>query len=114
MDMYVANYGQDNVLYRNKGDGTFESVGSDAGVNDAGRGRGVAWGDYDGDGALDLYVANDHGQANVLYRNRGDGTFEDASGPAAANVGDMGSGFGVAWGDYDGDGALDLYVANCC
>ena len=57
------------------------------------------------------YVTNVNG-ANVLYRNRGDGTFEDASGPAAANVGHTGSGFGIAWGDYDGDGSLDLYVAN--
>ena len=72
---------------------------------DAGSGRGTAWGDYDGDGDLDLYVANDN-SANVLYRNDA-GTFT-ATGQAA----DAGSGRGTAWGDYDGDGDLDLYVAN--
>ena len=48
LDLYVANYGQANKLYRNEGDGTFSEVGSSAGVADSGNGRGVAWGDYDG------------------------------------------------------------------
>ena len=82
----------------------FEEGAEAAGVDDTGTGMGVAWGDYDGDGALDLYVSN-VGGANVLYRNKGDGTFEDAT-AAAGNVGHRGSG-GVAWADYDGDGALD-------
>ncbi len=77
-------------------------------LGDAGNGQGVAWGDYDNDGDLDLYLAN-YGQANKLFRNDGGGTFVDAtSGP----LGDAGSGTGVAWGDYDNDGDLDLYLAN--
>jgi len=68
-----------------------------------------AWGDYDGDGWPDLYVANEYG-SNALYHNRRDGTFEEVA--ARAGVTDGGSGMSVAWGDYDGDGDLDLYVAN--
>ena len=108
LDLYVANYGA-NVLYRNNGDGTFTDVTSEAGVSCTGSSLGVAWGDYDNDGDLDLYVAN-HYEANVLYKNNGDGTFTDVTG--AAGVGCTGSSYGVAWGDYDNDGHLDLYVAN--
>ena len=63
----------------------------------------------DGDGDLDLFVAN-WGQANKLYRNKGDGKFADETDTAV--VGDTGGGHGVAWGDYDNDGRLDLYVTN--
>jgi len=108
LDLYVANYGA-NVLYRNNGDGTFTDVTSEAGVSCTGSSLGVAWGDYDNDGDLDLYVAN-HYEANVLYKNNGDGTFTDVTG--AAGVGCTGSSYGVAWGDYDNDGDLDLYVTN--
>ncbi|MCJ7577182.1 MAG: FG-GAP-like repeat-containing protein [candidate division Zixibacteria bacterium] len=69
---------------------------------------GVAWGDYDNDGDLDIYLA--HGGPNELFRNEGGGVFVDAtSGP----LGDSDFGAGVAWGDYDNDGDLDLYLANC-
>ena len=70
----------------------------------------MAWGDFDGDGDLDLYVVNGNFQANVLYRNDGDDTFTDVT--SAAGVGDSGYGDGMAWGDFDGDGDLDLYVVN--
>ena len=109
LDLYVANLSEANVLYRNNGDGTFTDVTSEAGVGCTGYSRGVAWGDYDNDGDLDLYVANSDG-ANVLYRNNGDGTFTDVT--DEAGVGCTGSSRGVAWGDYDNDGDLDLYVAN--
>ena len=108
-DLYVANDGEANKLYRNNGNGTFTDLASAAGVADTGKGRGPAWGDYDNDGDQDLYVSN-YGQANLLYRNNGDGTFTDVT--SAAGVGDTGNGFGTSWGDYDGDGDLDLHVAN--
>ena len=109
LDIYGTNFGSANRLYRNNGDGTFIEVGGAAGVNDAGQGAGVSWGDYDNDGDLDLYLANDGG-ANRLYRNNGDGTFTDVA--SSAGVADAGPARGVSWGDYDNDGDLDLYVTN--
>ena len=67
----------------------------------------MAWGDYDNDGDLDLYLANNG--ANKLFGNEGDGSFSDQT---SALLGDSGNGTGVAWGDYDNDGDLDLVVAN--
>ena len=75
-----------------------------------GRARGVAWGDYDGDGHLDLYVANDAHAASRLYKGNGN-TFTELASGAGAPVCDGTKGRGVAWGDYDGDGHLDLFVA---
>jgi hypothetical protein len=102
-----------DALFRNNRDGTFTEVTQKAGVGDeSGRGLGVAAADFNGDGLLDLFVANDM-QPNFLYYNRGDGTFEDVamqqnvafglSGQALANM-------GVAPGDYDADGDLDVLV----
>ncbi len=108
LDVYIVNYNQPNVLYRNNGDGTFTNVASTAGVADAGPGYGAAWGDFDNDGDLDLYVTNDG--PNILYRNDGDGTFTNVT--SIAGVGDAGWGRGAAWGDFDNDGYLDLYVVN--
>ena len=111
LDLYVANYGQANRLFRNDGDGTFADVTGDSGpLGDTGNSNGVAWCDYDGDGDVDLYVVN-YGQANRLFRNEGDGTFTDAT-SVSGPVGDTGNGTDAAWGDYDNDGDLDLYVAN--
>ncbi|MFH1335875.1 MAG: FG-GAP-like repeat-containing protein [Candidatus Zixiibacteriota bacterium] len=70
---------------------------------------GVAWGDYDNDGDLDVYLTHG-GNPNQLFRNEGGGVFVDAtSGP----LGDSDFGDGVAWGDYDNDGDIDMYLANC-
>ncbi|MBI2190433.1 MAG: CRTAC1 family protein [Planctomycetes bacterium] len=95
------------ALYRNRGDGSFEDVAHQAGVDAALTGMGVAWGDYDNDGDLDLYVTA-YGP-NRLLRNDG-GRFLDVS--REAGVDDDRFGAGAAWGDYDLDGDLDLYVAN--
>ena len=100
--------GKANRLYRNRGDGTFEDVTEAAGVGDLGYGMGVACGDYDADGDVDLYVTNVG--PNVLFRNDGDGTFTDVS--AQAGVNDTGWGASCAFLDFDGDGDLDLFVVN--
>jgi hypothetical protein len=97
-----------NALYRNRGDGTFEDATDRAGVAGEGHwGSGVSVADYDADGWPDLLVTNFG--PNVLYRNRGDGTFENVA--AAAGIEFPGWNTGAAFLDADGDGDLDLYVA---
>ncbi len=132
LDLYVGNYieytkvpqgdevffpydffGQSNILYLNKGDGAFINITDAAKVNGGFHlTLGVAAADYDADGALDLYLANDTDQ-NILYRNNGDVTFTNTNRPEArSRTGDIRSGMGIAWGDYDNDGDLDLFVTN--
>lgn len=106
VNTYRQKSGPGNVLYRNRGNGTFADVALPAGVGDRSWGMGCTVGDIDGDGHRDLYVTN-YGP-NVLYRNRGNGTFADISTGVAGN--DYSS--SAAFFDYDGDGDLDLYVAN--
>ncbi len=97
-----------NALYRNLGDGTFEDVTDAAGVDGEGRwGGGVVVADYDEDGWPDLFVTNFG--PNVLYRNRGDGTFENVAGAAGIEI--PGWNTGAAFFDADADGDLDLYIA---
>jgi enediyne biosynthesis protein E4 len=108
--------GAPDHLFHNSGDGTFSDVSGRAGVADAAGlyGFGVAFLDFDDDGRLDLFVANDS-TPNYLYRNRGDGTFEDvsyASGAALDEAGHEQAHMGVAVGDYDNDGRDDLHVTN--
>jgi len=97
-----------NRLYRNAGDGTFEDVTEASGAGDTGYGCGVAAGDYDNDGDVDLYVTNVG--RNTLLRNDGSGIFEDVT--AEAGVGDERWGASAAFVDYNDDGHLDLYVTN--
>ena len=108
--------GERDFLFHNNGDGTFTEVAEKAGVSDPNGyyGFAAAWVDVDDDGWLDLLVANDS-TPNYLYRNRGDGTFEDvslASGFALNENGREQASMGIAVGDYDNDGRVDLYVTN--
>lgn len=98
-----------NRLYRNEGNWRFTDVTDQAGVGDTGFGLGVAAGDYDNDGDLDLYV-NNYGP-NVLYRNNGDGTFSDVTAQAGVANGHK-VGAAANFLDMDNDGDLDLFVAN--
>ena len=98
-----------NRLYRNDGNWQFKDVTLEARVGDAGYGMGVAAGDYDNDGDLDLYV-NNFGP-NVFYRNEGDGTFRDVTAETGTANGDQ-MGAGALFLDMEGDGDLDLYVSN--
>lgn len=99
-----------NLLYRNDGDATFTEVAEQAGVDDPeGRGLMATWADLTGDGWPDLYVANDVSD-NRLYRNRGDGAFEDIS--HEARVADYRGAMGLAVGDWDEDEDLDLFISH--
>ena len=97
-----------NFLFRNRGDGNFAQVTLKAGVAGTGLGNGVAAADYDNDGWTDLFVTN-YGR-DLLYRNNGNGTFTEVGASAGVAGGGEWS-TGAAFGDYDGDGWLDLYVA---
>ena len=104
-----------NSLLRNDGAGTFTDVTFDAGLGEAHYpSPTAAWGDYDNDGDLDLYVGNESSRAlaapSQLFRNNGDGTFTDVA--EAAAVTNFRYAKAAVWGDYDGDGLQDLYVSN--
>ena len=106
--------GESDLLFRNKGDGTFEEVSKKAGVSDPSQyyGLGVIWGDYDNDGWPDLFVADD-ATPNYLYHNNHDGTFTDVgmlTGIALSGAGQALGSMGVTWGDYDHDGRLDMFI----
>ena len=136
-DIYVTGYGG-NILYHNNGDGTFSDVTTRAGVAAGGWSSSAGFVDYDNDGKLDLFVGryvdwnfqnnrycgqkrpggrsychpdNFKGVTNVLYRNNGDGTFRDVSEKAGVANPD-GKTLGVSFADFDGDGWIDIYVAN--
>jgi hypothetical protein len=104
-----------SVLYHNNGDGTFTDVTPEAGIAaHRGNGLGVVVGDYDDDGWPDVFVAND-GTPNFLYHNEGRGIFKEVglfAGVAVASDGKPRAGMGTDFGDYDGDGRLDLFVTN--
>ena len=106
--------GVHDILYQNNGDGTFTDVTKSAGLYNPGKGFGVVWGDYDNDGDLDLFVANDT-TPNFLYCNNSDGTFAEIAMMAGVALSESGmafNGMGANFGDYDNDGYLDIIVTN--
>ena len=125
VDFYVSNYDGPNQLYHNNGDGTFTDRAGAAGVPGAGRGFATWFFDYDNDGWQDLYVTSyfmslddtartylglPHNAPTMkLYRNRGNGTFEDVT--KAVGLDKVFMPMGANFGDIDNDGFLDLYLA---
>ncbi|MCG9130025.1 CRTAC1 family protein [Candidatus Poribacteria bacterium] len=134
-DLYVTNYGK-NILYKNNGDGTFTDITDKAGVGGSEFSSGCAFLDYDADGHLDLYVVNYvqfdtnsnpkcthqgilvyctpealNAEADILYRNNGDGTFTDVT-IESGIIAPPGKGLGVVCGDLDNDGDVDIFIAN--
>ena len=110
-DLYQnLGYHMPNYLYRNNGDGTFTEVAQQAGVDDAGRGRDVAWVDYNNNGYLDLFITNigDSHYPSALFENQGNGTFFRKT--VAAGLDKIMFATGQVWGDYNNDGWLDLLV----
>ena len=111
--------GAADVLYRNLGDGTFRDVSKASGISSSrgwlsAKGLGVVASDFDRDGDVDILVANDS-VSNTLWRNRGDGSFEDMSletGFSLNGNGTTEAGMGLCRGDVDGDGTLDYFVTN--
>ncbi len=109
LDLYVANEdGVGDWLFQQNASHVFTNVAAAAGCADDGNGRGVKFADYDNDGDEDIFVAN-HAGPNRLYRNNGDGTFTNVADSAMASGN---STFGAAWGDFNADGYVDLYVVN--
>jgi enediyne biosynthesis protein E4 len=111
---HPKNYqGLPNALFHNKGDGTFEDVTEKSGIGKfVGKGMSVAFADYDGDGFTDVFVTND-AIPDFLFRNKGDGTFEEEALLAGVSVPAHGrpvSSMGVDFRDYDNDGRPDLHV----
>ncbi len=110
MPFHDANNGAPNVMLRNDGDWSFEDVTDAIGLdeNNSRFSYASAWDDFDGDGDLDVYVANDFGRNNLYQNNRG--VFIDVA--PQADVEDIGPGMSAAWGDYNNDGKPDIYVSN--
>jgi len=141
VDIFITAIGRD-LLYRNNGDGTFTEVGKAAGLSQSiAWHTGSAFGDYDGDGNLDLYVAGYvdltalnfsseppvcdwkglavfcgprglRGEPDILYRNNGDGTFTDVTKAAGVEDTERYHGFTAVFDDFNGDGKPDIFVAN--
>ena len=117
-DVYVANDGEPNQLWMNRGDGTFTNGALLAGaaLNDSGRtegSMGVDAGDFDGDGDDDLFMTHLTRETNTLYVNDGLGLFEDRTATIGLGAPSLAyTGFGTAWLDFDNDGWLDLLAVN--
>ncbi len=110
LDLFVTNESNQNEnLYRNNGDGTFTKLSTGPLLTAVGKTMSSSWGDYDSDGDLDVFLANDQGN-DGLFRNDGNETFfKITSGPVVTSGGNS---FGSQWADVDNDADLDLFVTN--
>ena len=116
-DFYITCDSTPSLFFHNKHDGTFEETGLVSGlaVNEDGReqaGMGTTAADYDGDGNLDIFKTNFSSDTNTLYRNLGDGNFEDVTSPAGLAVHTQYVKWGTAFLDFDNDGWKDLFIAD--
>jgi len=112
IDLFISNGkagGQNNMLYLNQGAGTFVAVTSDPIVLDGKPSDGATFADTDNDGDLDAFVANWYNESNLFYTNGGSGNFTQIVGVPLVTSG--GYSETASWGDYDGDGLVDLYVS---
>ncbi|MCL5028895.1 MAG: FG-GAP-like repeat-containing protein [Bacteroidetes bacterium] len=109
-DLYIGNWGRENKLYLNNGDGTFGDItrSSGTGCGDLKETNSVLFADFNNDGLLDLFVGN-RGNGNKLFLNRGNGKFEDVT--DSVGLKDTVFTYGAAFGDFDNDGYLDLFVS---
>jgi hypothetical protein len=118
IDIYVANDGQENLVWLNQRDGTFRNAGVSSGAALSADGRpessmGVDAADFDNDGDEDLYMTHWQGEKNTLYVQQSPGIFEDRTAAAGLTAPTLApTGFGTVWGDFDNDGWLDIFVAN--
>ena len=110
LDSKGSPEGQEDYLFRNRGDGTFENVTRTAGIYGPTLAHSATWWDFDNDGWPDLYLANDFGGADRLYRNNGDGTFRDVIHEVVPVM--PYSSMGADLGDVDNDGLIDFLVAD--
>jgi hypothetical protein len=116
-DLYVANDSNPSALYRNNRDGTFEDIAIAAGCaySQDGKpqaGMGLAMGDYDRNGTIDIFKTNFAGDTSTLYSNTGDGTCEDRTFASGIGINTRWLGWGVGFVDLDHDGWLDLFLVN--
>jgi hypothetical protein len=116
-DLYVANDSNPSTLYRNKRDGTFEDIAIRAGCaySQDGKpqaGMGLAMGDYDRNGTIDIFKTNFAGDTSTLYANTGNGLCEDRTFASGIGINTRWLGWGVAFVDLDHDGWLDLFLVN--
>lgn len=114
MDVAFAGNGSAETLYHNQGNGTWVDVTDSAGLTPHLNSNAIAWGDYNNDGLVDLYISRGSPTGNgyltdTLYRNNGNGTFTDVT--DSAQLTESTNTWAAIWGDYDNDGFLDLFVA---
>ena len=111
LDLYVVEFDSQDQLYQNNGSGNFSNITGRSGINVISQGdeQAAAWGYYNKDGNIDLYICKVRFR-NSLYHNNGDGTFSEVG--ATAGVNDIRDTQDATWGDYDNDGDLDLYAVN--
>ncbi|MCD4818309.1 MAG: FG-GAP-like repeat-containing protein [Candidatus Cloacimonetes bacterium] len=109
LDLFVLN-SEENFLYSNNGDGTFTNILDTPITTDLGASRSAIWGDFNNDGFIDLFVTNSNDENNLLFENKGNGSFERVM--LGEIVTDLGDSYGSTWFDSDNDGDLDLYVVN--